>query len=884
MEDHKMHYKFIRKVFCFLFFAIIFGNAGALLAAQDEKIDPKLKEKMQQKSKKTYHHSIIIEVAGLQGLQSADLGADRKTILNTLKSLTKESQTPVLDELKKLASKGMVKNIEPLYLGNYIIVRALAKAIETLSDNDAVTYIHDDKIWSLPIEPTNNKVNKGEVNATYGLKKINAIRTWKEYGIRGNGVLAGNLDTGVDSQHPDLKGKIKLFKNFTSDTGDAAGFDGHGHGTHTIGTMVGGDKSGKAIGVAPGAKIVSGKIFTGSGSTQSSWILKAMEWVADPDGNPSTNDAPALVSNSWGGRKGSIESEKPMWDLVQRWVDLNIVPIFAAGNSGPSASTVGTPGGYPHSWAVGATDSTDKIARFSSRGPISWQGKEYIKPEISAPGVDVYSAKPGGGYQNMSGTSMATPHAAGAMCLLLQAAPGINVKQAQEMFESTSDDLGTAGWDNDFGHGRMDIYKAVTKAMFGGKVAGTVQGAGGQTLANATVGVKNGDISFVTEANGSFAGFLKEGNYNLEARAFGYLAQVKKAKVVKKQTTIVNFTLAKAAAGKLTGSVKSQNGTPIKATLKLTNTPVAVVESGANGVFSIDAPKGSYKLRVSALGYKAQYQDVNIPGSLHIVLEALPPILLVDDDKGKDYEKYFKAAIESLGKEYTYFKVNGNGPDATTLGQYPMVVWFTGSDYSTTLTAADQSNLLKYLNAGGQLLITGQDLGYNIKNTSFFKTSLGANFVNDTAANKTVTGPVNGSLTGGTGANNQKYPDVITANGSGKLTFKYGDGAGAGTTVGDKVIYLAFGLEGMATEGGRKAMMEYATDKFLSGKARLNYFLSLVKRVEELKQYPGQEYTEMLLAEEGLRKALQNQMKTDKAFAREVKELAKKERAFRVLY
>ena len=122
---------------------------------------------------------------------------------------------------------------------------------------------------------------------------------------------------------------------------------------------------------------------------------------------------------------------------------------------------MGTPGGFPHSFAVGATDSSDEIAYFSSRGPIKWRGESYVKPDISAPGVRVLSAKPGGGYQLMSGTSMACPHVSGLAALLKQVTPALGVSEIEELLTETSEDFGDEGKDNIFGKGRANIKAAV---------------------------------------------------------------------------------------------------------------------------------------------------------------------------------------------------------------------------------------------------------------------------------------------------------------------------------------------------------------------------------------------------------------------------------------
>jgi len=333
------------------------------------------------------------------------------------------------------------------------------KMLENLKNSDDVAQITLDRVIPFEEPPVVESEVKDDADWTYGLKKTNVPAVREAYGLTGEGITVGVLDTGIDADHPDLAGKVIAWKDWAGDSEEPK--DAHGHGTHCAGTIAGGSDSGRAIGVAPDAKLIIGRIFGDSGSATISGILGAMNWMTDPDGDPETNDAPELISNSWGGRKGSMQQEQGMWNIVKTWRDLGIVPVFAAGNSGPWPNTVGTPGGYPHSFAVGATNGRDNAARFSSRGPIKWEDVEYTKPDISAPGVGVLSAKPGGGYQKMSGTSMACPHVAGLTALLLQANPALTVKQVEKVLTETSVDLGDEGLDNTYGHGRIDIKAAV---------------------------------------------------------------------------------------------------------------------------------------------------------------------------------------------------------------------------------------------------------------------------------------------------------------------------------------------------------------------------------------------------------------------------------------
>jgi subtilisin family serine protease len=360
-----------------------------------------------------------------------------------------------------------VAGLHSLWLVNRLVVTATPEVIERLVDREDVEAIRLARAVRL-VEPARERgpapddAGAGRGKTTYGLAKIRAPQAWSELAINGSGVVVGHLDTGVYARHKDLANKIVKFKDFFGHDQEEA-FDGMGHGTHTAGTIVGGNASGKAIGVAPGAKLIVGRIFNAQGVTTDAIVLRAMNWVADPDGDPQTADGPRLVSNSWGGPQESETPGGELWDAVQRWVDLGILPVFAAGNSGPRGK-VGTPAAYPHALAVGSTNWFNWASLFSSRGPSRWDGAELTKPDVCAPGSSVESAKDRGGYTTMSGTSMACPHAAGVAALMYQANPNLTVPQAVEIMRSTAKDLGSNGKDNTYGWGLLDAVKAVDRA------------------------------------------------------------------------------------------------------------------------------------------------------------------------------------------------------------------------------------------------------------------------------------------------------------------------------------------------------------------------------------------------------------------------------------
>jgi len=294
---------------------------------------------------------------------------------------------------------------------------------------------------------------------------------WQTFQVQGEGVVVGVIDTGIDPNHPDLRGKLRPQNGwFDAVNGQPTPYDDQGHGTHVSGTIAGGNASGVHIGVAPKATLIAAKAFDALGFGTFEWLTASMQWVMDPDGDPNTDDGADVVNNSWGGSSDSPTMIPEYRDIINAWIAARIFPAFAIGNEGPDPRTTASPGDYPMAFGVGATDINDQIADFSSRGPVFWEGiGEIIKPDVSAPGVDIYSSVPGGGYESWMGTSMACPHVAGTVALMLSLAiknrriDEIDVDFLKRALEETAVDLGAPGKDNDYGSGRIDAFEALRK-------------------------------------------------------------------------------------------------------------------------------------------------------------------------------------------------------------------------------------------------------------------------------------------------------------------------------------------------------------------------------------------------------------------------------------
>ena len=216
--------------------------------------------------------------------------------------------------------------------------------------------------------------------------------------------------------------------------------------------MVGGGAGGTAIGVAPGARWIAARIFNDQGTSTLSATHQAFQWLLDPDGNPATADAPQVVNGSWSFASGGCNLE--FAQDIQSLRAAGILPVFAAGNFG---SVSASPANNPGALAVGSTTKTDAIATDSSRGPSACGEPSTTFPELTAPGVGIRTTDLGGLYATQSGTSLAAPHVAGALALLLSAHPTLTPAQQEAALEQNAVDLGAAGPDNTFGYGRLDI-------------------------------------------------------------------------------------------------------------------------------------------------------------------------------------------------------------------------------------------------------------------------------------------------------------------------------------------------------------------------------------------------------------------------------------------
>ncbi|MGG1676721.1 S8 family serine peptidase [Neobacillus sp. NRS-1170] len=464
----------------------------------ENKISPELKKEFANKSQNTFLVKFkdqvdTVKVANEAKAKNKQLSNVKKelvvrsSIVSELRIKADSSQSNLKKYLEKEKNNGNVKDIKSFYIVNGMAVKATEEVMKNIAAMPEVESIKPNGITKL-IEPekTTGAAIQAVDNVEWSLKKIGAPDVWT-LGIDGTGIVVGSIDTGVQWDHPALKTKYRgydpnnpynpnhEFNWFdATETHGSVPYDDLGHGTHTVGTMVGSEPNGtNKIGVAPGAKWIAAKAFTEDGGADAD-LIAAGEWMLAPkdrNGVPHPEMAPNVINNSWGGSPGVDDWYRT---IIRNWRAANIVPVFAAGNTTPYNSggpgSVANPGNYPEAFTVGATDINNNLGSFSLRGPSPYGG--IIKPDISAPGVNIRSSVPGSEYEGgWNGTSMATPHTSGLVALLLQANSSLKVDDIERIIKNTATPCTNAQYpetpNSGYGYGVINAFKAVTSVIPG---------------------------------------------------------------------------------------------------------------------------------------------------------------------------------------------------------------------------------------------------------------------------------------------------------------------------------------------------------------------------------------------------------------------------------
>ncbi len=597
------------------------------------------------------HDQVDVRTLDLQLHEAkATLAFRHQTVVGLLQDRVKNSQAGLLADLQTKKHSGQITGYKSHWLINAVVVLGTVAAVEELAARNDVEVVEADLVPKLiqPLmgDPSAAAVEGRGIGLTPGLRAINAPRVWEELGIDGTGVIVGNLDTGVDGLHPALSSRWRGnfappeecwldVLNSGSPDFPADLDETHGHGTHVMGTITG-LAADDTIGVAPGALWIASNPVAGGGASFDNYIISALEFMTDPDGDAQTMaDVPAVVQNSWGVHEyfGYFDCDSRWWDAIDNCEAAGVVLTWSAGNSGADGpETILSPAdraaSFTNSFSVGSTSAYApySISYFSSLGPSGCGGQYAIKPEVCAPGSDIYSAQPGGGYQVLSGTSMAGPHVAGVVALMRAANPDVDVITIKEVLMATAIDLGVQGEDNTYGRGFVDAYAAVLAVSESlGSVVGTVTDIQtSEPIAGVLISITEVDNFVYTDEFGAYEIFGFAGPAEINFTFYGYETSTLSLNIEAGEAAIADQAMVSLQVASLTGVVYDAFGAAVVgATVTMIDLPIAEAVTNSWGEFSfllaID-PAAPYQIKATAAGQGTVTSEVVFSGSMVVDL------------------------------------------------------------------------------------------------------------------------------------------------------------------------------------------------------------------------------------------------------------------------
>lgn len=611
---------------------------------------------------------------------------EKNAIVGEMKEIAAETQQDLIAYLEKEKEKGNVKEFKSFFIVNAIHVKAKKSVIERLSRSSKVEKIEPNgKIYleePVEIEEKDNDRSKAGDSMSFGLmrsyappkdevewniKKINADKVWTDYGITGEGVTVGIMDSAVDYDHPALKNK---FKGYDKNT-DSYHFDGSykdavdgrerpapsddmEHGSHCAGIILGSEEvNGEVynqIGVAPDAKWINARVFgNDEHSATTDGFLTAAEWFLQPGGR--TDNAPDIINNSWGANGPLSNKSTYFKEAVASWRKAGILPVFAAGNQGrgesaPGAGSISNPGNLADSFAVGAVDENGNLAPFSKQGPSGIPGVSEIKPEVSAPGVHIRSAVTNK-YGYMNGTSMAAPHVSGLAALLKSADKNLTPEQIERYIMSTAENrtngIYTTAPNHGFGHGIVNAYDAVSKlkGKAGVLLKGKITSKGDVAVPASITIVETNRTVTANSVTGEYSLFHTAGEWTIKVYAKGFDPVEEKIKLSDENQN-KDFVLMPKNLGGIKGVV-TDNGQPVEGVniRLLEDADVEMIQTNNKGEYTLkNIYSGKYTIRAFKDGYENKEIEVTLKDgntiecSIEIEKEKLDDLVKKDEGEG----------------------------------------------------------------------------------------------------------------------------------------------------------------------------------------------------------------------------------------------------------
>lgn len=602
------------------------------LSAQAATVDPAVNAAL--KAAPDARARVLVKLSGQADLSAAarieDWNERGWAVYRALSGAAERTQEPLLQRLQASRAAGHIAGVQRYWIVNLISLEADRVAIDELAASPEVEAILAPMKLEVPIVlPELPAAVPTAIE--WGVSKIRAPEVWSSYGTTGAGVVAANVDTGVQFNHPALVNQYRGNLGGGSFDHNYNWFDPTGattfptavegsHGTHVMGTEIGDDGAGNQIGVAPGAKWMAAY---GCCPDNEALLLAQQFMLAPTDlagNNPDPGRRPHVLNQSWGGPGGSQIFE----DVIAALRASGVFPAFSAGNSGGNGcGSLGSPGDNPSSFNVASTNSSDGISSSSSRGPNPITGM--VGPEVAAPGVSVRSSVPTNSYAVFSGTSMASPHVAGAVALLISLEPKLmgQVEQLEELLRKTAVPLNvaqtcggvnaaTAVPNNAFGWGRIDVKAAADMVYQAGWLQGSVLVDGAPREGVVVSFSRLGDtLTTTTDAAGNYRVVAGAGTYAMSASHQGQTVNAAGVVVTQNATTQQDFSIGATQYFTLAGQFQPAAPAMI---VVLGHPAIPPAWADAGGNFSVQIPAPGADIRVVHPGFQTQVLRVNGSG------------------------------------------------------------------------------------------------------------------------------------------------------------------------------------------------------------------------------------------------------------------------------
>jgi subtilisin family serine protease len=586
--------------------------AVAVTQAQPlNRIHPVLMEKLRQSDDATQVQVIIVmkdqvDVNAMHtAFRAVRASKDERhfSVVTALQSKAAATQRSILEYLAAQATVGAVGQYEPMWIVNMVLATVTKRVILDLAGREDVGMIYEDGVLELDAPVEFGLASSQPGAAEPNLRAINAHRLW-ELGYTGQGMLVMNIDTGVNGAHPGLAARWRgnqpgvswyhaWYDQKVPPSTVPVDYGGTKHGSHTMGIMTGLETAtADTFGIAFGAQWIASPTIDVGFSPHTSYTLRAFQWAADPDSNATTSDdVPDVISNSY--QDPNVASTQcngagGYWSVVDALEAMGTAVVWSCGNAGSGASTITPPKNRISTnvnfFSVGNLNTSTAppwtISSSSSRGPSSCDGVTF-KPEVCAPGTSIRSSVAGTAYGLMSGTSMASPHVAGALAVLRSANPAYTCSDLKEILLNTAVDYGPAGEDNTYGNGLIDMWAAFQQiSVANPRIEGTVTGSAiGDTLANVLVENRTTGVTVNTNARGYFRFVLADtGTYVIRMSKLGFATRVDTVHAPHDSTTYThNVTMTRLPAPHVTVnptsiSVNLVQGDSVTRNLSISNT------------------------------------------------------------------------------------------------------------------------------------------------------------------------------------------------------------------------------------------------------------------------------------------------------------------------